>query len=364
MPVRLLAAVFEVPEPFPVAHFWGALLSRDVVDGPGGALLCGEGAQLGLAFVPQRTEKVELNRMHLHLTSASHADQEHTVETALRLGAHHLDVGQLADENHVVLADPGVNEFCVIEPGNSFLAGCGFVGELACDGSRDVGLFWSEALSWPLVWDQDQETAIQLETRWHQASSWGGPSASPRTTPDRQRFDLVPDQTDYEIEVERLVNLGARLLRRDEPGVTALADPDGFEFQLLRSRRLESRAAQKSYGQPHQEPGGYRAERDDAPTIQRPDRARLVPCCDGCRRPPTQQPSCRRRSQPASPKEAPGRRRPSIHASIVSARRPGRRHSRDSAAPSRRTPGGASRRRHLSGVHDRVGVGVRVLAQA
>lgn len=234
MPVRLLAAVFEVAEPLPVAQFWSRLLRRDVVASPGGALLSGEGAQLALAFVPQRTEKVELNRMHVHLTSESHADQEHTVETALRLGAHHVDVGQLADENHVVLADPGTNEFCVIPPGNSFLAGCGFVGELACDGSRDVGLFWSEALGWPLVWDQDQETAVQLETGGTKIS-WGGPPASPRTTPDRQHFNLVPDETDYEVEVERLVNLGARPLGHHEPGVTAFADPDGFEFQLLQS---------------------------------------------------------------------------------------------------------------------------------
>ena len=28
----------------------------------------------------------------------------------------------------VVLADPEGNEFCVIEPGNKFLADCGFIG--------------------------------------------------------------------------------------------------------------------------------------------------------------------------------------------------------------------------------------------
>lgn len=57
------------------------------------------------------------------------------------LGARHLDVGQRPEEGHVVLADPAGNDFCVIEPGNSFLGDCGFLGELACDGSRDVGVF-------------------------------------------------------------------------------------------------------------------------------------------------------------------------------------------------------------------------------
>jgi hypothetical protein len=42
-----------------------------------------------------------------------------------------------------MLADPEGNEFCVIEPGNNFLADCGFLGELTCDGSQEVGHFWS-----------------------------------------------------------------------------------------------------------------------------------------------------------------------------------------------------------------------------
>jgi hypothetical protein len=48
-----------------------------------------------------------------------------------------------------VLSDPDGYEFCVIEPNNGFLAGCGRVGELACDGTRGVGVFWSKALCWP-----------------------------------------------------------------------------------------------------------------------------------------------------------------------------------------------------------------------
>ncbi len=53
-----------------------------------------------------------------------------------------------------MLADPEGNEFCVIEPGSKWLAGCGFLAELTCDGSREVGYFWSEALGWPLVLHQ------------------------------------------------------------------------------------------------------------------------------------------------------------------------------------------------------------------
>ena len=60
-----------------------------------------------------------------------------------------------------MLADPEGNEFCIIEPENNFLAGCGRLGSITCDGTQEVGYFWSAALGWPLVWDQDEETAIR-----------------------------------------------------------------------------------------------------------------------------------------------------------------------------------------------------------
>ena len=58
--------------------------------------------------------------------------------TALRLGAAHVDVGQRREEGHIVLADPEGNEFCVIEHGNAYLAGCGYLGEVACE-ERSTG---------------------------------------------------------------------------------------------------------------------------------------------------------------------------------------------------------------------------------
>ena len=83
---------------------------------------------------------------------------------ALDLGGAHVDVGQSPDEDHVVLADPDGNELCVIPPDNQFLAGTGVVGAVNCDGTATLGRFWSAVLDWPLVWDQDEETAIQSPT--------------------------------------------------------------------------------------------------------------------------------------------------------------------------------------------------------
>jgi len=159
------------------------------------------------------------------------------VAKAIQLGARHVDVGQRADEGHVVCADPGGIEFCVIEPDNAFLAGCGFVGELACDGDREVGLFWSEALGWPLVWDQDQETAIQAQHGGTKVA-WGGPQVAPRAAGTTQRFDLTCTEGDQASEIERLVSLGASRVRVADAGdgPVTLADPGGSEFRLLADR--------------------------------------------------------------------------------------------------------------------------------
>jgi hypothetical protein len=172
------------------------------------------------------------------LTSTSLEDQQQTVARALRLGARHIDIGQRGDEGHVVLADPEVNEFCVIEPGNSFLADCGSIGAVNCDGSQEVGYFWSEALEWPLVWDRDQETAIQSPIGGSKIT-WSGPPLMPRTGKDRLRFDIAPPvDGDQQTEVDRLVSLGAARIEigQGEVSWVAMADPDGNEFRVLTPR--------------------------------------------------------------------------------------------------------------------------------
>ena len=180
--LRLEAVTFDVADPAAVAAFWAGLLDREVLEEAGGALVPGDETQVGLRFVASDTEQVGPRRLHLHLTSTSLEDQQRTVETALRLGGRHIDVGQAPDDAYVVLADPGGNELCVIEPGNSFLAGTGYLGEVTCDGTREVGLFWRDALGWPLVWDENEETAVQSPLGGTKVSwAWGGPPVDPST---------------------------------------------------------------------------------------------------------------------------------------------------------------------------------------
>ena len=233
MPLRLLTVTFDARDPARLARFWAGMLGREVVEDAGAAFLPGSDTQLSLRFVASRVEKAAPNYLHLHLTSTSRTDQQHMVAAALRLGARHIDVGQRPEEGHVVLADPEGNAFDVIEPGNAFLAGCGLLGELACDGTREVGLFWSEALGWPVVWDQNEETAIQSPHGGTKVA-WGGPPLDSKEVRNRQRFDLAPPvHGDQQAEVDRLIALGATRLHGDEDGTVALVDPDGNEFRVL-----------------------------------------------------------------------------------------------------------------------------------
>jgi catechol 2,3-dioxygenase-like lactoylglutathione lyase family enzyme len=235
MTARLLALGVDAGDPPGLARFWSGVLAWEIADDPhdGTALVPTDDTGFRIRFLPTGEPKTVQNRMHFDLTSTSLKDQQRTVAKALGLGARHIDVGQRPEEGHVVLADPEGNEFCVIGPGNNFLAGCGFVGALACDGSPEVGYFWSAALGWPLVWDQDQETAIR-SPHGGPKITWGGPPLPPKAGRNRLRFDLAPTTGgDQRAEIERLVSLGATRTGSGGAGSVAMADPDGNEFRVV-----------------------------------------------------------------------------------------------------------------------------------
>jgi catechol 2,3-dioxygenase-like lactoylglutathione lyase family enzyme len=239
MSLRLVNVCIDAHDPVALGRFWSGVLGREMVaDPPGVSLLSDDETGFDIDIWPTDEPKRGPNQMHFDLTSSSLEEQQETVNRALALGARHIDVGQLPGEEHVVRADPEGNEFCVIEPGNSFLEGCGRIGALSCDGSQEVGYFWSKALDWPLVWDQDEETAIQ-SLHGGTKISWGGPPLAPKTGKYRLHLDLAPPaEGDQQAEVERLLALGARHIdigQGDVPWVV-MVDPDGHEFCVLTPR--------------------------------------------------------------------------------------------------------------------------------
>jgi len=227
MPLRFVAVSFGVRDPGGVAAFWSGMLGRETIAEPDGALVPGTDTQVGLRFMAADTEvETGPNRLHLHLTSSDLDDQQESVDKAIDLGGR--IIRRQPDEGYVVMADPGRNEFCVIEPGNSFLAGTGYFGEVTCEGPPEAGRFWSEALGWPLVWDQGDQTAIQSPLGGTKIS-WDVRPGPPDYGSKRQRFDL--EASDLAGEVAGLVALGATELD-EQDHVVVLVDPGGNEFSI------------------------------------------------------------------------------------------------------------------------------------
>ena len=234
MTATLDALCFDAADPLRLAQFWGRFLEWELTNHPGEpiTLLPSDDTGFVLRFQPTTQPKIAQNRAHFDLTSTSPEDQERKAARALELGARHIDVGQRPEEGHVVLADPEGNELCIIAAGNKFLADCGLIGAVSCDGSQAVGYFWSEALGWPLVWDQDQETAIR-SPHGGPKITWGGPPLMPKLGKNRLHLDLAAD--DQQAEVTRLTSLGARRIDIGQGDVdwVVMVDPDGNEFCVV-----------------------------------------------------------------------------------------------------------------------------------
>jgi catechol 2,3-dioxygenase-like lactoylglutathione lyase family enzyme/predicted enzyme related to lactoylglutathione lyase len=238
MTARLISLCLDANDPLRQARFWAEALRWPVhgetPDEIG--LVPTDDTSFGILFEPVAGQKSGQNRVHLDLTTTSVNDQNETVERLVGLGARHIDIGQGADDGHVVLADPEGNEFCVIEPTNNFLASCPRLGSINCDGTRAVGYFWSETLGWPLVWDQDEETAIRAPDRVGPMITWSGPPLMSKFGKNRLHLDIAPPAGGSQsAEVDRLLALGATHIDIGQGDVdwVVMADPDGNEFCVL-----------------------------------------------------------------------------------------------------------------------------------
>jgi catechol 2,3-dioxygenase-like lactoylglutathione lyase family enzyme len=240
MTSRLVALCLDANDPLRLARFWAAAL-RWKIDDTCGELGLGptDGTGLRILFEPVSERKTGKNRIHLDLTTASIDDQRETAATLVELGGRHIDIGQGSDDGHVVMVDPEGNEFCIIEPGNEFLAGCGRLGAINCDGLRSTGYFWSEVLGLPLVWDQDEETAVRVPGGPGPLITWSGPPLIPKVGKNRLHLDIAPyGHIDQRHEVDRLVALGARRIDIGQGDVSwvVMVDPDDNEFCVVSPR--------------------------------------------------------------------------------------------------------------------------------
>ncbi len=228
MTIALQSVTFLSQDPQRDAEFWGAVLNRPLERDGGGILLHGRSGQVGLRFAAGAAHGEEKNRLHLHLSDGQR-DQWDTIAACIELGGRLLGNGHVPENSYAVMGDVVGDEFCVIEDGNAYLTGCGPLGEVTCEGTRSVGLFWSLALGWPIVWDEGEETAIQSPTGGTKIA-WSGDPVNPKTDRDRQYFVLSVAHHQLEDQVNRLLALGASRPATSPTDETVLEDPDGNRF--------------------------------------------------------------------------------------------------------------------------------------
>ena len=240
MSTRLVSLCFDANDPLRLARFWAAALRWEIDDETDDevGLVPTDGTPFSFLFLPVPEPKAGKNRLHLDLVSESPEHQSEMVERLIALGARRVDIGQ-GDVSWVVMADPEGNEFCVILRGE-FQATTGLIGALVFEPADPlVGRFWSEAAGWPMMYDQDGDTAIRAPDGRGPFVTFGPPTGAVKTGKNRLHLDIAPPADgDQAAEVERLVALGARPVDIGQGDVSwvVLADPEGNEFCVLTPR--------------------------------------------------------------------------------------------------------------------------------
>jgi hypothetical protein len=238
---RLTTLCFDANDPVLLARFWAGALHWDIADEGSEeiALVPTDGTRFILLFLPVPEPKSGKNRIHLDLVSESREHQAEMVGRLIALGARHVDIGQTDTADGTVLADPEGNEFCVGVRGD-FLATTGLIGAIVFEpASPAVGYFWSEATGWPIVYDQDGDTAVRDPSGRGPFITFGPPAVAPKTGKNRLHLDIAPPADgDLDAEVARLIAAGARRVdigQGDVPWVV-MADPEDNEFCVLTPR--------------------------------------------------------------------------------------------------------------------------------
>ena len=110
--------------------------------------------------------------------------------------------------------------------------------QLIVDAHDPAGLaqWWAEVLGYSVLYQSEHEVIIGSSPHRYPGIVFV-PVPDVKTTKNRLHIDLDPD--DYESEVSRILDLGARRadVGQGECSWSVLIDPEGNEFDILRPHR-------------------------------------------------------------------------------------------------------------------------------
>jgi hypothetical protein len=110
-----------------------------------------------------------------------------------------------------------------------------------CRDPARLARWWAEVLGYRITFEKPDLVAIAGTDGTHPGISFV-PVPEAKAGKNRLHLDLAPD--DQPAEIERLVDMGARHVDIGQPaggGSTVLADPEGNEFCVLPTHKLEGR---------------------------------------------------------------------------------------------------------------------------
>jgi predicted enzyme related to lactoylglutathione lyase len=104
---------------------------------------------------------------------------------------------------------------------------------------RALAAFWADALGWTVLSARDKEVVVGPSLDASVGLCFMPAGATTKLVKNRLHLDLTTSAEDRDLEIERLMDLGARRVDIGQTGEESwdvLADPEGNEFCVVRPR--------------------------------------------------------------------------------------------------------------------------------
>jgi hypothetical protein len=244
MPVRLTSIVFQAADVDALVYFWASQVEDWSLESAEGGEVrmppdAEDGSTLDLVFTPSAPRrKLGKNRIHLDLNSWETHNYQRSRDEIQLLGGRLVDIGQGELVPWTVFADPEGNESCLLKHRDRY-SESGAIAAIVvdCADPGPLAAFWSAATGWNVVESEPDYAALRDPREpergpFLEFSRVADRAAEP--SPVSLGFESYWAHQ-HDADVARLLDLGARMVRRHDGAVSysILADPEGNEFRVL-----------------------------------------------------------------------------------------------------------------------------------